>query len=370
MNLGPVGSAIVKSSIGFIEFSQTQKDVTTLAKNEAAARREQAAAAKGSAAALERAQQGIRDFGAGMLGIAATLMGPLIPLLQSFASGTVSLISSLVGSDGFKNAVSGVTNWFKNTANEMKIAYGKDGFVGAFKVLFNKSAEGISSVWKELGPVIKPIVTQLFDGVISFLEPWFKKALDASFDAINDFIYKKTGGLIGELSSNRKDREFAEQRLGAAFWEKIKQSGVAPVGGTMAGTTYEKFLNTEMGKKLGADWHNQRLTQERADETNAPGYRTAAPRPPGRHSGTIGMTGNWWEKSDATLNVQQGESVVTQAQMAQIVGAAGQNGLAEGIQQLNSLVALQVKYAKETAEYARRNVDATKNLDGNLFARA
>ena len=82
------------------------------------------------------------------------------------------------------------------------------------------------------------------------------------------------------------------------------------------------------------------------------------------------MTGNWWEKSDATLNVQQGESVVTQDQMAQIVGAAGQNGLAESIQQLNSLVALQVKYAKETAEYARRNVDATRSLDGNLFARA
>jgi hypothetical protein len=89
-----------------------------------------------------------------------------------------------------------------------------------------------------------------------------------------------------------------------------------------------------------------------------------------RHKGTIGMTGNWWEKSDATLNIQEGESVVTKDQMAQIVGAASQNGLAESIQQLNSLVALQVKYAKETAEYAKRNVDATKNLDGNLFARA
>jgi hypothetical protein len=80
------------------------------------------------------------------------------------------------------------------------------------------------------------------------------------------------------------------------------------------------------------------------------------------------MTGNWWEKSDATLNVQAGESVVTQAQMDQIVNTASQNSLAQGIQQLNSLVAQQVRYAKEAAEYARRNVDATKGLNGNLFA--
>jgi hypothetical protein len=32
------------------------------------------------------------------------------------------------------------------------------------------------------------------------------------------------------------------------------------------------------------------------------------------------------------------------------------------------MMALQVKYTREAVEYAKRNVDATKGLSGNLFA--
>jgi hypothetical protein len=369
-SFGPVMSKFMKSSVPLIELAQAQGGLTGLIKNEAAARKEQATAAKGSAAELERAQQGIRDFGASIMGLAATLIGPLIPTLNALAFGIVGLVNALVGSDGFKTAILGITNWFKSTASEMKVAYGKDGFVGAFKSLFNKSVDGISKVWDETKDVILPVVKSIFTGIMNFLEPWFKKALDASLDAITDFIYNKTDGKVGELSGNRKDREFAEKRLGPAFWEKIKESGVAAIGGTMAGMTYEKFLKTEMGRKLGAEWNAQRRQTELDAEYTGLGGRGAGviPKPPEkRHSGTIGMTGSWWEKSNATLDVQEGEGVFTKAGVTEY---AIQNGLAESIQQLNNMMALQVKYTREAVEYARKNVDATKNLDGNLFARA
>jgi hypothetical protein len=87
-----------------------------------------------------------------------------------------------------------------------------------------------------------------------------------------------------------------------------------------------------------------------------------------RHAGTIGMTGNWWEKADTTVNIQQGESVVTQSQMDQIVNTASQNGVAQALQQLNSLTAQLLRQAKDTAENTRLTHEATRRLDGNLFA--
>jgi hypothetical protein len=77
------------------------------------------------------------------------------------------------------------------------------------------------------------------------------------------------------------------------------------------------------------------------------------------------MTGSWWEKSDATLNVQAGESVVTPSQMAQLTS---QNGVADGIQQLNSLTAQLLSVMRQNTDYTQRTYNATKELGGNLFA--
>jgi hypothetical protein len=79
------------------------------------------------------------------------------------------------------------------------------------------------------------------------------------------------------------------------------------------------------------------------------------------------MTGNWWEKSDALLNVKAGESVVTPEQMAQITGG-GQENLILSISQLNNMTAQMLLAMKQTAEYTKRNYDAIKAIDGNQFA--
>jgi hypothetical protein len=87
-----------------------------------------------------------------------------------------------------------------------------------------------------------------------------------------------------------------------------------------------------------------------------------------RHSGTIGMTGNWWEKEDANLSVQAGESVVTQSQMDQIVDTASQKGLAEALQRVNSTQVAMIAVLNRIANASEQNVNATKDLNGNLWA--
>jgi hypothetical protein len=98
------------------------------------------------------------------------------------------------------------------------------------------------------------------------------------------------------------------------------------------------------------------------------GEKASYQMPEIRHGGTIGMTGSWWEKESAPLNVQAGESVVTQDQMRQIVDTASQSGLAEAINRLNNMTAELVKATKQVAANTAATVDATKSLNGNLWA--
>ena len=80
------------------------------------------------------------------------------------------------------------------------------------------------------------------------------------------------------------------------------------------------------------------------------------------------MTGSWWEKESGNLNIQAGESVVTQDQMRQIVDTASQSGLAEAMNRLNNLTAELVRATKQVAENTAANVSATKGLNGNMWA--
>jgi hypothetical protein len=283
-------------------------------------------------------------------------------MLQQFAGFVTSLVvgfaklaADLTGSSGFKGAIAGVTTWFTETGAAIRKAYSDGGFTGALGALFKKSFEGIQKLWGTLEPIVVPVVKQAFQGIMEFLQPWFEKALSAVFDSISDYLNDKLG--IGESKSARLARQKEQDTSQYKAWLEYMKSATAPM-----------FAKSMLERGNQSELFGEYRAQLKAGEWRAPRPQTADQIPTGRHRGTIGMTGNWWEKSDATLNVQAGESVVTQAQMDQIVNTASQNSLAQGIQQLNSLVAQQVRYAKEAAEYARRNVDATKGLNGNLFA--
>jgi hypothetical protein len=363
--IGPAMSPFYKSIIRLVEYAQSQGNLTQLNKNEANIKADQAKAAKGQAADLERAQQGIRNFGEQMLMLAYQVIGPFIPYLQKFASYTVELvkqfgnfINELTKKQGFRDAIKDITDWFSTTFNSLKKSSDPKDF--------------FSRLGAQLGvafDAMKPAIMVLMEKVALTMKPLMERMVEHLSDAINTWMYSVP--VLRGLAGAEDPKARAQLRIAEGLKRQIDLIN-------------ERFKNessmTEDEKKKLTD---DRIRLFRELETAEAARRNAAnplnavnralnlpAAPANRHSGTLGMTGNWWEKSDSTVNIQQGESVVTQAQMSQIVGAASQNGLAESIQQLNSLVALQVKYAKETAEYARRNVDATRSLDGNLFARA
>ena len=365
--IGPAMSPFYKVLIRLVEFGQSQGNLTQLNKNEADIKKKQAEAAKSQAADLERAQQGMRNFGEQILMLASQILAPFIPLLRGFATAVVGLGKDLgelakkvAGSGGFKDAVEGVVNWFRTTFQKLSTSTNAGDF-------FNKLGGQLGVAFDAM----KPAIMVLMEKVAITLKPLMERMVEYLADATNTWMYSIPG--LRGLAGAEDPKARAQLRIAEGLKRQIDLIN-------------ERFRNessmTEDEKKKLTD---DRIRLFRELETAEAARRNisnplsavdralglpARPTPGNRHSGTLGMTGNWWEKSDATLNVQAGESVVTQAQMSQIVGAASQNGLAESIQQLNSLVALQVKYAKETAEYARRNVDATRSLDGNLFARA
>lgn len=357
-----IDKTVANTLLTGVQYASGQRDLTTLNKNEALIKKQQADAAKGQAAALERAEQAMRNFGEQILMIASQILGPFIPLLQGFARGVVGLGKDLTdlakkvaGSGGFKDAVEGVINWFRTTFRSLGQSKDASDFFNRLGTQMNVAFDAV-----------KPILVNIFEKFIEFFKPYAIDMLHTIEDYMNAVMFQKTGTLFGAEDPEIRKKQRAYERLELAAQTLSERASRISATGNNADLV--KQLSTEASRKM-EEALSAKAIWEQAQSKGKGTARSAVNSPfTIRHSGTLGMTGNWWEKSDATLNVQQGESVVTQAQMAQIVGAAGQNGLAESIQQLNSLVALQVKYAKETAEYAKRNVDATKGLNGNLFA--
>jgi hypothetical protein len=311
----------------------------------------------------------MRNFGEQILMLASQILAPFIPLLRGFANAVVGLGKDLgelakkvAGSGGFKEAVEGVVSWFQTTFTSLKQSTNAKDFFSRLGTQMNVAFD-----------VMKPALMSFMEKVAEIMKPFMIQMVDYVADASNAWLFSVVGAKFGAEDPAQREKTREVQRGFSSRLSAIEAMRSQYNSKKLEAPDSEDTLNFKraldaMTTRLYADL--TRLVEGPNTSTKRWAESQRAILGANRHSGTLGMTGSWWEKSNATLNVQAGESVVTQAQMSQIVGAASQNGLAESIQQLNSLVALQVKYAKETAEYARRNVDATRSLDGNLFARA
>jgi hypothetical protein len=329
---------------------------------------DQAKAAVGSAARLAKAEQDIKIFGKNMNDIFMNLISPIAGPLTTFSGSILKAIDAFVSSDGFQKTLEGVTKWMSTTFKDMEKSFNQGGWKSLLKTTFDKLVEGFSSVKDFLTPIweqtIKPGLKSMWETISDTMTPYMLKAFDLIMDSIDGYLYKKSFGVLGkdpeELKLKRYSQEKSdESRALLESYTKLKSltgdaaANIDPAKLTETRSKLDQAMKDTQqaavlyGKYIGGD------KTVRAPET--------------RHSGTIGMTGNWWEKEDTTANIQQGESVVTQSQMEQIVGSASQTGLAQSIQQLNSLTTQMLTQMKQTAEYTRRNYDATRALGGNLF---
>lgn len=348
---------LVTAQTGYMRYGRTIEDLSKLNEKERAAKIAQQKQQVSEAASLERAQLGIKNFGNSLLTAVWGVIEPMTPILTKFATGAVEvglslvkLISSITGSDGFKEAIQGMTNWIKST----------------FKYL--SGSENAKDFWGRLGNVmvdgwdkIKGPAIAIFDKFVDFLKPYMIKILDVIGDQLNAWVYNLPGGskiLGAENPVDRAARRVKEAELNAAN-DKINQL-VAQLNIAKDKNDTEKIQNLEKDLKA-ATTNRNRILNPNENPNSA-----QAQIPVGRSTGSLGVTGklfeNWGAGTDVTLHGT--EAVVTPNQMNDIVN----NSTASELQTLNRLVAELVRSNREAVEYARRNVDATKGLSGNLFA--
>jgi len=344
---------------------RTYQDEATLKEAENKSAKDRAKQASGSAAALEQSSKAIRSFGDELLNMIYGAIVPMVPFLKDFAQWVLKAGIALLKLVQeylplIIKGVNGVWEWFKNTLAEMKKAYTEKGWSGVFDVM----GEKVSQLWDVVrGPLIK-----MFDNFLEFFKPYAINMVNVVEDYVNAILYKKFGSAGGEDPELRKQQRHIE-KLGAEVnrlvraAEDIQQEGNQSAIDAARDAARAKINETNQAIEAYKNANNGRafLWGDNKPRNIDPLMFPNA----NRHSGTIGMTGSWWEKQDATLNVQAGESVVTPSQMAQLTG---QNGVAEGIQRLNSLTAQLLAVMKQNTDYTQRNYNATKELGGNLFA--
>jgi len=343
---------------------KSNKELADMAK---AAAKGQKDAGQGSAAALMEAEKNIQMFGQMIMNLVNELIGPIAGQLIGFGGKITKELLPV-----FKK----VTDWFKDTWDSLQKAYGTDGWEGVFKKLGEKMLEGAKNVGDMVRPLweaMKPAMIGAFERLVEFMKPYFIRMVDYVADAANAWVFKETKGIVGEdpaqrekLRENQKnvsDQQAKIDFLKARYDDLIRQGRHEEAAGTLAGKNevyrrlYESLTQmiegpttstTEWAKKLRAGMESPVLPQ--------------------RHSGTLGMTGNWWEKENQVVELQAGETVATPSQIAQIVGSASQNGFAQGISALNNTMNTLIAISRKIEENSRANVSATKQLSNNAFA--
>lgn len=306
-----------------------------------------------SAQSLGSTEQNIKLFGMAFQNLVFKFIEPLMPTLLNIGSGLTDFFNeNLKPGSKIYNTVQEVVKWLTTSAGMIKDAFGPNqNWKEAIRTTIERIGNGLGNVWK----VLKPGFEQAWEDMKPTIVKIFKSIFELAWEGIKEALGFGDGENLKAWKS--EERKAAQ---GTADWAK----------------QYQAFKNEARTKESAAlgisnDFESSYRQQDyeiyKKFQQSRPDLFPTAAKPEKRHSGTIGMTGNWWEKKDATLNVQAGESVVTQAQMEQIVGTASQSGMSQSIQQLNSLTAQMLAVMKQTAENTKRTYDATRALNNDLF---
>lgn len=363
--LGRSGAYLNLSNNALLNLSQLfQRQVTangrTEAQRQAQAQQsvaEQEKARRGSASAAREAELSVRQFGQNIFSIVSNFITPIAQKLEQ-------ILRSLV--DFALPYVKRIIDWLIGQFNYIKSAPSLEEGLRRF---INSLTEGASKIWDTIRPVwvtvIKPVATKLFEGLLDFIRPYLANALDEILLAINNWAFNIVGERFGvkspekmraKVEMDKQDREV--DRLQRLYRDYVSTIGVN------AGET--RKANDEL---VAGQRKLNELRKRYSEVMGGAPYVpvTDTPESGKRHSGTIGMTGNWWEKESATLNVQAGETVATQDQIKQIVDYASSGGNQE-LSRLNTLMAQLIKETQRVAENTANNVKATKDLNGNAWA--
>lgn len=212
----------------------------------------------------------------------------------------------------------------------------------AMKKFGSDILEALLPVMKELTAIMPKIVkgfTALAPVIAKFVENLFTEA--GRTKIINDL-----SKLLADLISGVWEHIFSTKKANEDVRAQAN-AGLLPASG-------DQFID------MGA-----------LSELNKPVAGPAAA--PKRAFGSLGTTGKLFENFGSKTNVELHgtESVVTPSQLDAIMqgsAMAGTNALAESLSELTSISSQMLHHIRETADYTKRNLAATKALSNDLFA--
>jgi hypothetical protein len=267
-----------------------------------------------------------------------------------------------------------------------------------FSVLLSKAREAFGylrdnifkPLWKEVLPdVIKMFKAFQTDVLIPFWSDIKPPVLKFFSELFDDMMIKLAEGINQMVGKQLFDVKAMQEKQVAAknpdfenFQKFLQERSIATGAPQFSREVQLQAFANVLAKREGS-LLSEFSTWKEKNRPVAPATSTPAqPEPIKRAGGSLSATGklieNFGSGTPAVLHGKEG--VVTEDQMSQIISGAsqlgqrpgGSNGTTEGLEKITAMLSSALQQLavlmKENNEYTKRNLDATRELGGNLWA--
>ena len=339
------------------------------------AKRQQADQIKKDAAELARTEQDVKYRGLQLLKMFTDLIAPFIPAMQVAVTAFLEAFKTVQPAlKTFSEFLAGqmstviipmftkMTSWLTETLTYLAgSANGKD-FWFRFS---NRLIDGVQNMWEGFKPIwqstIKPALLDLFDGVFEYIVSALRRN-------------SKIGWLFSETTSEKEQRaNDLRSQIANTPNDDINGAAMGKAGLEHDLAVLEKEI-AEAKKEKAERWNQNRqntVNKLPLDAVNSDSRDNTPPPKPKARGGVVNPgTYLVGEKGPEVLNIGAKGDIITNENLSALIANMAKsdpNNMANMISKLNNTMVDVLKYSKETAEYARRNVEATKSLSGDLW---
>jgi len=364
---------------------------------------------------MAETEKGFKDMGAAIYGALAPAINTISPIITGLADKFMKFTSDSGVLEKLKVGLQFVAEKFSEFVQNMFTPEGRDKIVNDLsyylKLLMLEIKRAIYPEWM-YDDEDKARDTAKIDAEKALAD---KKAELARMDKSTDAkLVEKKKQEIEQLSKKIAAKDYSD------YYIKPNTPTAAPTENRAAPVDQTYFKQgigespEDFAKRMKSYADRENAKKEKPakpDESWKSNYMKQISPDQGRATGSLGMTGNLFENfgKGTPMMLHGQEAIVTPAQMSEIMAKAlkmGQQGnteqlkdaiakadqriskdtvesttttptvvantneniLADQLQRLNSISTEMLKHMKETAEQSRKNVEATKSLNRNIWA--
>jgi hypothetical protein len=339
------------------------------------------------AARLAVAQQNLQNFVNQFTIILNGIIGPLLVPLQELGTSLIRYlkpgVEALAGffqSDSFKNGLKNIIGWFSDTFTRLKTVNSVEDLRLVLKEQGKKAFDGIVDTLMPLfNAIIRPAMEKLWTEIKPPLLTFFKDMFEDLLIMLKETINRLSPTQLFDVKTDKENRDISRSKEFALLKQYLEEKNRIKIVDSDTQSLINMLKNMTDPKNAEA----KRLFEEwKASQANQAAQGAPVATPLNRASGSLGSVGrlieNFGSGTPAMLHGEEG--VVTRDQMNQIISGAVQMGQqtkssgnnTEGLEKITSMLASALQQLavlmKENNEYTRRNLDATRELSGNLWA--